>query len=88
MDEVTKRLEYLQALSEQRLRLNSKIFYDPMKHTNLPNEITGAYYKEPTSWITIILVTLGVLIVTLAIADLFFPEVVTEALSEVVMLFR
>ncbi len=49
------------------------------------NEITGAYYEEPTSWLTIILVTLGVLMVGIAIADLFFPEVVTEVLSEVAM---
>lgn len=55
------------------------------KHTNLPNEITGAYYEEQTPWITYILVTLGVLIVTLAIVDLFYPEVVTEVLSEVMM---
>ncbi len=55
------------------------------KHTNLPNEITGAYYEDKTSWFEIAAYTFGTLITLLAILDLFFPEVVTEVLSGVAM---
>lgn len=49
------------------------------------NEITGAYYEDKTSWLEIAAYIFGGLITLLAILDLFFPEVVTEVLTEVAM---
>ena len=53
--------------------------------TNLDHEITGAYYEDKTSWYEIAAYIFGGLIAVIAILDLFYPEVVTEVLTEVAM---
>lgn len=56
------------------------------KHTNLPNEITGNFYpRPPMPRKKKIVITLAVLLVAYFTFDWFFPEVVTEVLSEVMM---
>lgn len=51
------------------------------------HEIQGNthYDNNKMSWYEIAAYTFGTLITLLAILDLFFPEVVTEVLSEVMM---
>lgn len=51
------------------------------------NEITGAYYEDKNTLFDYILYGVYALVAFLII-DWFFPEVVTEVLSEVVMLVK
>lgn len=51
------------------------------------NEITGAYYEDKNTLFDYILYGVFTLVAFLII-DWFFPVVVTEVLSEIVMLFR
>lgn len=52
------------------------------------NEITGAYYEDKMSWFEIVAYTVGVIITLIAIVDLFYSEVVTEVLSNLVILVK
>lgn len=57
--------------------------------TTFTNEITGNFYpRPPMPRKKKVLITLAVLLVAYFTFDWFFPEVVTEVLSEAVMLFR
>lgn len=57
--------------------------------TNLDYEIQGNFYpRPPMPRRKKMLITLAVLLVAYLTFDWFFPEVVTEVLSEIVMLFR
>lgn len=61
-------------------------FYKP---THFDNEITGNFYpRTPMPRRKKVLITLAVLLVAYLTFDWFFPEVVTETLAAVVMLFR